>query len=189
MSCPSTPAPVIDSLPRAHRPPLPGKAQRWLIGPTAWLGAGLLVSALAHAAAPVAQAAAPLAHAAAPVALPNAAVAPDLTLQLLQLINRHRSRQALPIWEPDADLALIASAHSQQMADWHRIGHEGFDTRFAQARRRLCVENLAAGFNRPEPVLAAWLASPSHRDNLLAPQPRWVGLGQVAGYITLMACD
>ena len=75
------------------------------------------------------------------------------------------------------------------MAARRRIGHEGFDARFAQARRRLCVENLAAGFTRPEPLLAAWLASPSHRDNLLARQPRWVGLGQVAGYITLMACD
>ena len=175
MPCPATSAPAIGCLPWAPRAPSPGKACRWLIRPTAWLCAGLLASALAQAATPTAQ--------------PDVAVPPDLALQLLQLINRHRSSQALPTWEPDADLALIATAHSQRMAERHRIGHEGFDARFAQARRRLCVENLAAGFNRPEPVLAAWLASPSHRDNLLAPRPRWAGLGQVAGYITLMACD
>lgn len=175
MPCPATSAPVIGSRSWARRPPAPGQARRWLIGPTAWLCAGLLASALAQAAAPV--------------ALPDAAVPPDLALQLLQLVNHHRSSQALPTWEPDTDLALIATAHSQHMAERRRIGHEGFDARFAQARRRLCVENLAAGFNRPEPLLAAWLASPSHRDNLLARRPRWVGLGQVAGYVTLMACD
>ena len=175
MPCPATSASANGSLPWARRPPLPGTARRWLIRPPAWLCAGLLASALAQAAPPVAMA--------------DGAVPPDLAWQLLQLVNRHRSSQALPTWEPDADLALIATAHSQQMAERQRIGHAGFDTRFAQARRRLCVENLAAGFSRPEPLLAAWLASPSHRDNLLALRPRWVGLGQVAGYITLLACD
>lgn len=131
-----------------------------------------------------------LAQATAPKAAPDSPMPPaDLALQLLQLVNRHRASQALSAWQPDADLAAIATAHSQRMAARRQIGHDGFDARFAQAGRRLCVENLAAGFDRAEPLLAAWLASASHRDNLLAPQPRQVGLGQVAGYITLMACD
>lgn len=112
-----------------------------------------------------------------------------LTWQVLDIVNRHRAGQALPAWAPDADLALIATAHSRRMALRQQIGHDGFETRFAQARRRLCVENLAAGFDRAEPLLTAWLASPSHRDNLLAPRPRQVGLGNVDGYITLLACD
>lgn len=166
---------MIGSLARRRRPPSPGRPWRWLIGPTARLCVGLLTSALAQAAPPAATA--------------DGAEPANLAWQVLQLVNRHRSSQALPTWAPDADLTLIASAHSQRMAELHRIGHDGFETRFAQARRRLCVENLAAGFSRPEPLLAAWLASPSHRDNLLAPRPRWVGLGQAAGYITLMACE
>lgn len=126
-----------------------------------------------------------LAQAAADGPLPPA----DLAAQLLQLVNRQRASQALPAWQPDADLAAIATAHSQRMAARRQIGHDGFDARFAQAGRRLCVENLAAGFDRAEPLLAAWLASASHRDNLLALRPRLAGLGQVAGYITLMACE
>ena len=130
-----------------------------------------------------------LALAAPPTEAPDGQRQPDLAQQVLDSVNRLRASQALPAWAPDADLALIATAHSQHMAERRRIGHEGFDSRFAQARRRHCVENLAAGFDRAEPLLAAWLASASHRDNLLALRPRWVGLGQVAGYITLMACD
>lgn len=131
-----------------------------------------------------------LAQAAAPRAAPDSAMPPvDLALQVLQLVNQYRASQAMLAWQPDADLAAIATAHSQRMAARRQIGHDGFDARFGQAGRRLCVENLAAGFDRAEPLLAAWLASPSHRDNLLAPQPRQAGLGQVAGYITLMACE
>lgn len=130
-----------------------------------------------------------LALAAAPTAALGEHAPSDLAWQLLDIVNRHRASQALPAWEPDADLALIATEHSRRMALRQQIGHDGFEARFAQARRRLCVENLAAGFDRAEPLLTAWLASPSHRDNLLAPRPRRVGLGHVEGYITLLACD
>lgn len=133
---------------------------------------------------------------AAAFALPGTPQAPqtqqapaDLATQVLRLVNLQRARQGLPDWEPDTALAAIATAHSQRMAQRRQIGHDGFDARFAQARRRHCVENLAAGFDSAEPLLAAWLASASHRDNLLAQRPRQVGLGQVAGYVTLMACE
>lgn len=116
-------------------------------------------------------------------------VAPGLAEQLLPVVNRYRISQGLLAWAPDAALAQIAAGHSLTMAQRRRIGHDGFDERFARSGRRACVENLAAGFDQPEPLLSAWLASASHRDNLLASRPRWVGLGQVAGYITLLACD
>lgn len=176
------PRPATDSL--ARPPGCGGQARRG--GRTAggwrrwrhraaWLWAGLLATGLALAAPPTAAADGP--------------VRADLAMQVLHSVNCYRASQALPAWEPDADLSLIATQHSQHMALRHRISHDGFEARFAQARRRLCVENLAAGFDRAEPLLAAWLASPSHRDNLLAPRPRRAGLGFVAGYITLMACD
>ena len=130
-----------------------------------------------------------LALAAPPTAALDGPVPGDLAWQVLDIVNRHRASQALPAWAPDADLALIATEHSRRMALRRQIGHDGFEARFTQARRHLCVENLAAGFDRAEPLLAAWLASPSHRDNLLALRPQRVGLGQVAGYITLLACD
>ena len=130
-----------------------------------------------------------LALAAPPTEAPDGQGPADLAQQVLDVVNRLRASQALPAWAPDADLALIATVHSRRMALRQQVGHDGFEARFAQARRHLCVENLAAGFDQAEPLLAAWLASASHRDNLLAPRPRWVGVGQVAGYITLLACD
>ena len=113
----------------------------------------------------------------------------NLAERVLQVVNRQRLGLGLQAWQPDPDLALIAQAHSLLMAQRGQIGHDGFDGRFAQARRPACVENLAAGFAQAEPLVAAWLASASHRDNLLAPGPRHVGLANVAGYISLLACE
>lgn len=150
-------------------------ARRTLRGLRTWLALAVITGSCAQAAA---------------WAAPGTAPAPaDLAAQLLRLVNLHRAHQHLPAWEADPGLAAIASENSQRMAQRRQLGHDGFDARFAQARRRHCVENLAAGFDSAEPLLAAWLASPSHRDNLLARWPRQVGLGQVASYVTLMACE
>ena len=149
-----------------------------------WAGTCLWLALTSALAAPAAQVQ-PGGHSATAPSLKPA----DLAERVLQIVNRQRLGLGLRAWQPDPDLALIAQAHSLLMAQRGQIGHDGFDGRFAQARRPACVENLAAGFEQAEPLVAAWLASPSHRDNLLAPSPRHVGLAHVAGYISLLACE
>lgn len=53
---------------------------------------------------------------------------------------------------------------------WQRILDEGYDYTFA-------AENIAGGFTTPESVVAGWMASPSHRDNILSTNFEHLGVG------------
>jgi len=55
------------------------------------------------------------------------------------------------------------------MAD--RIVQSGFEGWTALA------ENIAFGYPTPEAVVAGWMGSPGHRDNLLSPSYREIGIG------------
>ena len=109
--------------------------------------------------------------------------------QVLGAVNQYRAQQALAAWPSDEALVTIALDHSRLMARRTRLGHDGFDRRFQQARSRQCVETLAAGFRDAEALVAAWRQSPSHHDKLLEPQARRAGVASVDGYVTLLACD
>lgn len=112
----------------------------------------------------------------------------DLAQGALQAINDYRMHQALPALQSDSVLEALAVDHSKAMAQRSRLSHDGFEARLDRAGRTLCVENLAARFDRPDALLKAWLASAGHRANLLEPQVQQVGIAAIDGYITLLAC-
>ena len=109
--------------------------------------------------------------------------------QVLVRVNGYRTSQGLGQLQPDAGLTAIAAEHSRRMAQRQRIGHDGFDQRFARSRRNRCVETLAADFTHADALLAGWLASPAHQAQLRVPQVRDVGVASVEGYVTLLACE
>lgn len=117
--------------------------------------------------------------------------AADIALaeQVLDAVNRYREAQQLPVLQPSAVLAALAAEHSSQMAQVGRLSHAGFHERFDRARRRTCVENLAAGFSRAEPMLDGWRQSPDHHRNLLDARVQDVGVASVAGHVTWLACS
>ncbi len=113
----------------------------------------------------------------------------DFAQQVLGLINAQRTALGLAAWQLDPALTAIANDHSRALAAQGRLSHDGFAQRFARADRGACVENLAAGQLRPEALVAAWRASPTHLRNLLAPAMHHAGVGQFNGYVALFACD
>ena len=117
----------------------------------------------------------------------DALTSPDES-QLLALVNDYRAGLGLAPLQDDPSLVAIARANSQRMAEQRQLGHEGFDQRHRQAGGRVCVENLAAGFRRVGPLLAGWQASPGHDRNLRDARISHAGIGQVDGFVTLMAC-
>ena len=108
--------------------------------------------------------------------------------RLLTLVNDYRVGLGLSPLQDDPALAAIARAHSSQMAARGQISHEGFERRHRQAGGQVCLENLAAGYRRVDPLLASWQLSPGHDRNLRDPRVSHAGIGQVDGFITLMAC-
>ena len=126
---------------------------------------------------------------AAPVDPLGQPAAPDPALaRLVELTNAERRRAGAPPLAVDPQLGLAARRYAAALAGGACFAHDCGPvpaltarvgaTGYAWAR---LGENLAAGQQTPEDVVAAWLASPGHRANLLDPAVTELGLGRAAG--------
>lgn len=119
--------------------------------------------------------------------LPNAVSAgSDAVAQLIDQVNRTRIAHGLKPLTPEARLTAAAKAHAAAMASGDCFAHvcDGGPTLVERIVRagypyRTVAENLAAGMERAEAVVKAWMASPGHRRNLLLPDIKEAGVGYV----------
>jgi uncharacterized protein YkwD len=95
-------------------------------------------------------------------------------------------------------LSTAAQKHSEDMELAGKLDHvtpEGaihytvgttFDNRVKQEGYvfKTAGENIARGFNSPEAVMEAWLASPGHCRNIMKPTYTEIGLGKSGSYWT-----
>ena len=105
---------------------------------------------------------------------------------LLVTINNVRAAHGLAPLRIDRKLERAARAHSRDMVRRGYFDHGDFATRVSRfgARGPLLGENIAWGTGRrgtAAGIVAAWLASPPHRANLLRPGFRRIGIGRVVG--------
>ena len=120
---------------------------------------------------------------------PAAAAAPGDETRVLALVNAERAARSLRAlaWEPR--LARAAAQHAAAMATRDFFAHRDPDGRDLLGRAaahgyagwRYMGENLAAGQRTPERVVRAWMDSPSHRANVLAPAACAAGVGRADG--------
>jgi uncharacterized protein YkwD len=108
------------------------------------------------------------------------------------LINQQRRSRGLPALRENSRLNRSAQGWTNVMVR-HRYFSHGADF----ARRISAVgfnwsnvgENIATGYRTPAAVVAAWMASTGHCQNILNPSYRFVGTGvsnrPVAGYSNL----
>ncbi|WP_232631694.1 CAP domain-containing protein [Methylobacterium sp. Leaf118] len=99
-------------------------------------------------------------------------------------ISRYRAQHGLGPVTIDSRLIRAASFQAGANARAGRLSHEiggTFDSRMAEAGfgRRYASENLSAGSETFDQVLARWKVSPEHNRNMLMPQLRRVGIAQV----------
>jgi len=104
--------------------------------------------------------------------------------RLIELTNQHRRAAGCQDlrWQPQ--LADTAQRHAADMASNNYFSHTGRDgSTFAARikatgyRYRRAAENIAAGYATPDDVVAGWMASPGHRQNILNCSLRDVGIG------------
>jgi len=116
------------------------------------------------------------------------AVAETPTQRVADLVNAERARAGLPALTVSAALSRAAGAYAAEMADQGFFSHQGpdgstFISRALAAGYRgatYLAENIAAGQTSPEQVVASWMASPSHRANILSPWVTEMGVGYAA---------
>lgn len=108
---------------------------------------------------------------------------------LLSQVNQQRQEKGLPALTLNAQLDDAARIKAADMfaknywahfapdgstSPWEFIKASGYNYQFAG-------ENLAKGFTDSSSIVAAWMNSPSHRDNILSTRYRDVGFAIVPG--------
>jgi uncharacterized protein YkwD len=105
---------------------------------------------------------------------------------LLLEMNTVRTAHGLDPLRLDPRLEQAAIAHTREMLATDTFAHGAFGSRMLQFNVSFSTagENLAWALGpqaSPHGIVAAWLASPEHRANLLRPSFRRVGLGDFTG--------
>jgi uncharacterized protein YkwD len=105
---------------------------------------------------------------------------------LLKAMNDARAQNGLAPLKTDPTLRKAAGSYSHEMLAGGFFDHRNFVARMMRfgVRGPFVGENLAWGVGEtstPAAIVAGWLASPTHRANLLSPRFRRVGLGTVIG--------
>ncbi|MFE3263993.1 CAP domain-containing protein [Streptomyces sp. NPDC059215] len=103
---------------------------------------------------------------------------------VVALVNRARHRAGCSPVSLNAKLSKAARDHSTDMADHRNMSHRGSDgsgpgRRIARAGYDWSAygENVAYGYPTAASVMAAWMASPGHRRNILTCAFREIGVG------------
>jgi uncharacterized protein YkwD len=125
--------------------------------------------------------------------VPTIASASDATASrqetaVLRELNRVRAQRGLAVLRLDGHLQRAAHAHTREMLATNEFSHGSFAARMLRfdVQGRVAGENLAWGVGSggtAAGIVAAWLASPEHRANLLGGSYRRIGVGDLAGAV------
>jgi uncharacterized protein YkwD len=146
----------------------------------------------------------PVAYKPKPVAPPPGVThVPKIEDLVLEMTNQARRAKGLAPLSQDAELTNVARAYSDDMLVRHFFDHTtpdgiSFDERIANHydhRIYLIGENIwsGSGYNSNEikqvaqVILADWMSSPGHRENILSPKFTNLGVGVSAGHHKILA--
>lgn len=109
--------------------------------------------------------------------------------RVVDLVNAERAKTGLPSLTVSAELTNSARAYASYMASANFFAHVGPDGSTLATRDQAAGytgwtflgENLAAGQSTAESAMSGWMASPTHRANILSASPREIGVGFVTG--------
>ncbi|MFD6321538.1 CAP domain-containing protein [Streptomyces sp. NPDC058442] len=121
------------------------------------------------------------------------AAASGAVAEVVELVNAERGKVGCSPVKVNATLTEAAQNHSADMAASRTMSHTGSDgsspaDRITRAGYNWSTygENVAYGYSSPEQVMAGWMSSPGHKENILncSFQEIGVGLAQPGSYWT-----
>ncbi len=108
----------------------------------------------------------------------------EFELKVLELINIERSKNGLATLSINDNLNYVARMHSQDMHNRNFFSHTNPDglSPFDRLKKhgisyRYAAENIAAGQSSPDEVVKSWMGSKGHRENILNPNFKKIGIG------------
>ena len=109
----------------------------------------------------------------------------ELEEAVLNIVNEERANAGCGPVQAERSLHQAARLHSQDMADNNYFSHTGLNgSRFSDRARAAgyqgfpAGENIAAGYNSAQSVMAGWMSSSGHRRNILNCRHTHIGIGQ-----------
>lgn len=110
------------------------------------------------------------------------------TSEVIRLTNEKRAAAGLPALVENPILSQAAQAKGTDMINkdyWAHVAPDGtqpwyFFTTFGYSYR-YAGENLARDFPDASSAVEAWMASPTHKENMLSPNYKDIGIGVVEG--------
>jgi uncharacterized protein YkwD len=122
----------------------------------------------------------------APLPAPAVPAAPGPEGEVLALVNTGRAAAGCAPVTADPGLAAVARAHSADMRDRDFFSHDNPDgldpfQRAAAAGLHARAENIAIGQPDAAAVMADWMSSSGHRDNILDCDLHTLGVGVAQG--------
>lgn len=110
--------------------------------------------------------------------------------KIIELTNQKRAEAGIPALSYNSKLAEAARKKGEHMLQydyWAHVapdGTEPWDFFINEGYKyRYAGENLARDFSNPSDVIEAWMASPSHRENILSEKYTEIGVAVVEGSI------
>lgn len=108
--------------------------------------------------------------------------------RVVELTNDERKKAGFPELEVSPILSSAAAAKAADMLArdyWAHIAPDGTQPwkyfKDSGYNYRYAGENLARDFSNPEDVVSAWMASASHRENLLSARYQEIGIAVIEG--------
>ncbi|KKT30736.1 MAG: hypothetical protein UW41_C0003G0030 [Candidatus Collierbacteria bacterium GW2011_GWC2_44_18] len=110
--------------------------------------------------------------------------------RVIELTNNERLNAGLTIVKQNQELSLAAQAKAADMFAhnyWAHVSPSGTEPwsfiTTAGYKYQHAGENLARDFGNPSDIVKAWLASPTHRQNLLDKRYQDIGIAVMDGYL------
>jgi uncharacterized protein YkwD len=119
----------------------------------------------------------------------------DYEQQVVELVNARRAEHGLPPLKRVESLEYAARYHAADMALEDYFEHDSYD-RHGDTLLKACdtwtriasyydgfanAENIGAGYATPADVMAGWMNSSGHRNNILNTSSREIGVGYYEG--------
>ena len=99
----------------------------------------------------------------------------SLAAEVVGQVNQERAAQGLSPLHVDPDLSAAACVRAREIA--HSFSHVRPDGRgWSTVSAKAYGENIAMGQKTADKVMAAWLSSPGHRENILRPSFGSIGV-------------
>ncbi|MFZ5869037.1 MAG: CAP domain-containing protein, partial [Actinomycetota bacterium] len=100
---------------------------------------------------------------------------------LVRGVNAERAAAGLGALAPSGCAQAAAQSWAEHLASTGTFQHQDVGAVLSRCSARAAGENIARGYDGPDATVAAWMASPGHRANILDPGYTHIGSAAVTG--------